>query len=648
MKKIVLNKLKLNNFKGIKKLEVKVNPEIQEISGDNATGKTTLFDAVTWLLFGKDSQNRTDFEIKNTVNRELNKSDHEVEGIFTINGKELNLRRVYKEKWTKPRGQAEEVFSGHVQEFYINDIPKQAGEYSQEIASLINEDLFKMITNPHYFNNMKWQDRRELLISLAGGVDDAELNTKEFAVIISELNGVSLDDFKKKIAVQKKKLNDNIETIPARIEECERQKPETIDVDAVNADLAIINERIEEKQKTLASIKESQRLKDEEILGLNAKINDNNLKIQRIEQDIKTAIQSELFKSEQESNEKANEIKRLESELSDINTNIKITTTNINAKENTLIQLRELYESESLKEFIFDKEIFTCPTCKQKLPDVDFNEKETELRENFNKNKVNILNGINQKGLILKSEISELEKDVEKYQNNINAINVKIASIKTYLHEHPVQKQTVNADEAIANNKEIIALKAENKSILSNINIIVASNVELDNLEIINEIKALTNEADQLKLKLNSQSQIESLNNRIAELSEQKRTMAQELAELEGKEFLLKQYQKSKMDLVEKKVNSMFTMCTFRMFETQINGGEKEDCTCIVNGVPYLSANNAAQINAGLDIINAICNKYQVNAPIVIDNAESVNNILSTSSQQIRLLVSKDKSLIIK
>ena len=61
---IKINKLILQNFKGIKALEISAEGENLNIYGDNATGKTTVFDAFTWLLFGKDSLGRSDFGIK--------------------------------------------------------------------------------------------------------------------------------------------------------------------------------------------------------------------------------------------------------------------------------------------------------------------------------------------------------------------------------------------------------------------------------------------------------------------------------------------------------------------------------------------------------------------------------------------------------
>ena len=68
----------------------------------------------------------------------------------------------------------------------------------------------------------------------------------------------------------------------------------------------------------------------------------------------------------------------------------------------------------------------------------------------------------------------------------------------------------------------------------------------------------------------------------------------------------------------------------------------------MVDGVPFSDLNNAGRINAGLDIINAICRFEEVYAPIFIDNAESVNKLLPVNSQSIRLIVSEHKTLVIE
>jgi exonuclease SbcC len=218
--KIFLQSLKLTNFKGIRELVATFN-QVTNISGQNATGKTTLMDAFLWLFFGKDSTDRKDFEIKtlDENNKPYQRLDHEVEGVLIVDGNELTLRRCYKEKWTKKRGSSEHEFTGHETSYFWNDVPLQQKEYEQKIASLFNENIFKLITNTTYFNSLKWQDRRAVLMQIAGKIDDTEVleriatvsNKAEVLQITNALNqGKTIDEFKNQLAAKRKKLKDEL------------------------------------------------------------------------------------------------------------------------------------------------------------------------------------------------------------------------------------------------------------------------------------------------------------------------------------------------------------------------------------------------------------------------------------------------------
>ena len=84
------------------------------------------------------------------------------------------------------------------------------------------------------------------------------------------------------------------------------------------------------------------------------------------------------------------------------------------------------------------------------------------------------------------------------------------------------------------------------------------------------------------------------------------------------------------------------------MFEKTINGEDKPTCVALVNGVRFQFANSAGQINAGIEIINALCKYYDVSAPIFVDNAERVTKLNESESQIIKLEVSMDKTLTVK
>ena len=145
-----------------------------------------------------------------------------------------------------------------------------------------------------------------------------------------------------------------------------------------------------------------------------------------------------------------------------------------------------------------------------------------------------------------------------------------------------------------------------------------------------------------------NREQIGRAEKEIASLEEKRIANNQKLADLEKWEFTALQFQKDKDAELLKRINGMFRYVSFSFVNEQLNGGEKLTCVCTVNGTPFLDVNNAGQINAGIDIINAICTAKGVSAPIFVDNAESVNQIIPSLSQIIRLVVTTDKELTIK
>jgi recombinational DNA repair ATPase RecF len=143
---VKLIKLSLKNFKGTRAFVLDARGGNVTVYGDNATGKTTLFDAFTWLLFDKDSQGRKDFEIKtlDASGQPMHGLEHEVEAVLQVDGKTVTLRKVYKEKWTKKRGSAQAEFTGHTTDYFVDGVPVKKAEYDARIASICDETVFKL------------------------------------------------------------------------------------------------------------------------------------------------------------------------------------------------------------------------------------------------------------------------------------------------------------------------------------------------------------------------------------------------------------------------------------------------------------------------------------------------------------------------
>lgn len=176
MKQVTLKSLTFVNFKGEKERTTNFNADVTTISGGNGLGKSRHFDAFIWLLFGKDTKDRKDYEVKTRINgQELHNVECSVSGVIVVDGEEITLKRAFVEDWVKPRGQVERVFKGNHTECWWNETPVKVGEYTKRIEAIIDSSVFKMITNPAFFVNMDWKLQREQLFQLAGTITDAEI-----------------------------------------------------------------------------------------------------------------------------------------------------------------------------------------------------------------------------------------------------------------------------------------------------------------------------------------------------------------------------------------------------------------------------------------------------------------------------------------
>src|SRR5699024_2857755 len=260
--------LKLTNFKGIKSFELNANGEDMKVFGENATGKTTIFDAFVWLLFGKDSQNSTQFEIKTLRDgKPIHKLNHEVEATLLVNGQELTLKKVYKEKWTKKRGSVTESFSGHTTDYYIDGVPSKKKEYDEMIGSIVNEDVFKLLTNPLYFNEqLKWQDRRKTLLEIAGDITDEEIisSNESLAKLTEILGNRSIHDHKKVIAAKRKEINQELERIPIRIDEINRNLPDVsgLNKEEIETKLNDLSSKIDAKNEQINNLRNGSKVNE--------------------------------------------------------------------------------------------------------------------------------------------------------------------------------------------------------------------------------------------------------------------------------------------------------------------------------------------------------------------------------------------------
>ena len=282
--------------------------------------------------------------------------------------------------------------------------------------------------------------------------------------------------------------------------------------------------------------------------------------------------------------------------------------------------------------------------CLLFLAEFFFESRQQEITENFNRRNAADLEENNRRGKENKLRMEEVNQYIseieEKIAEQVSIISeIEMSGILTAKLIEP------DANPTIAANTEYIALGEQIAELEKEVSQPIAATED----DFLREGRdSLTVGIDALKSRLMKREQIEKNNQRIAELEKSLRMQSEELAQLEGIEFTMAAFSKARTEAIESKINGLFDFVKFRLFETQINGGEVETCEAMVNGVPFSDANTAGQFNAGIDIINAICRFEGISAPIFADGSESVNTLHPTQSQVIRLFVSLDDKLVIK
>ncbi|KXA28934.1 hypothetical protein HMPREF3229_01566 [Peptoniphilus harei] len=595
---IKIKTLKLENFKGIKDLTIDFK-DTTNIYGDNAVGKTTIFDAYSWLLWDKDSLNRKDFAIKpyGKDGEEVHNLESIVEGDFAFGDTDLTLKKVYKEVWTKKRGSTQAEFTGHTTDYYINAVPVKKKEYNERIASVISEDNFNLLSNPLYFNQFLVKtERREILLSLIEDVNPEDIIAKNKDLEDLDLETYTVDELKKIAKDSARKINKDIESIPARIDELDKSKIHDIDFDALEF----------RKRSTLPAIKEiDEKLADASKMAEGmTEITEKITALQKEKSDLTEKYQNKCLEVKLKN-------KKILQEKEHDKLVIEEAKKNIEKLKDLVEKAREEWQEVHKEQYQGD---FKCPTCGQDLlPD-----QIEKTMANFNKKKSEKLTNIEEKAKDLKIKIEECEKLIAIYE------------VKEYKEEdlpiEPIRLQEID--------KELDEAKAK------------LSDFSLDDKKDLLEKKdSLNADLEEINKKLSLQGQNEKIDERIKELEGQEKELAKAYEEQQRIIYLCEEYTKAYMDLVSDKINDSFDLVKFKLFENQINGGITETCEATFEGVPYSDLNNAAKINAGLDVINSLSDKLDLKVPIFIDNAESVNELIKTDTQLVRLVVSKDKEL---
>lgn len=639
-----LTKLELLNFKGLKAFTINFNGDVI-IRGDNATGKTTVFDSVCWLLFGKDSLDRADFEIKTLDRGEpVHKVNHEVTGTFTLDeGGTVELKRVYREKYSSPRG-GEVTMTGHTTDYFVDGVPKKEKEYKEIVNSLVDENIFKLITNPLYFNETySWQNRRKLLLEMCGDISDKDVIAEysELKALTDILSGHSVDDHRKVVAAKKTAINKELDMIPVRIDEALRGKP-TIDTprDVLIQEISLATTTLETLEADKALL-----VNGHAVVDTRAELRDVQRRLMARESELQMEYKKQSALKSNEYDMVVSELNNLSSKVENTKHCLDTSNRDIQHIESVINELMDQRQQVNEDAFVMDIDE-NCPTCGQKLPAEQIQAAREKAETKFNLRKSKKLEELNQ-------SIELKQQDIENIKKRDAGLE-PIETLEALIKAKELVKQTITDEigqltAPVLDDDSIYAdLKAEEFMLQMKLD---ESNTDhSEEIADIDKRIATTKEHRfNLETELNKYEEAKRIDTRVAELETQQAELATEKSKLDEAAYLMDEFIKAKVNMLEDVINSRFKLARFKMFNVMLNGNVEECCETTYKGVPYRSMNNAARINVGLDIINALTSYFKVNAPVFIDNAEAVTEFVPVNSQTIKLIVDESEpQLVVK
>ena len=668
---ITITRLELTNFKCFRHKEFTFDSDVTTIRGRNGVGKTTIADAILWCLFGKNSAGQTTFDLKthDADGRPIPHIDHSVEIVLSItrnldnseSSRTVTIRRSLKESWIKKRGATDETLKGHTTEYFIDGESTTAKDFEKYISNLINEDLFRTITNPSYFPSKKWQEQRAFLAGMVGTIAPEEIaTTDELADLVKSLSdtpeGVDIIAYRKHLAYQIKQIKDKLEKIPVRLEEQNKALPEKLDwlvlqgkADFNAAQIKGINEKI----IAIKSGNGDDVLRDE----IRKEIQFIRTDMEKIEVEQRKLLRLRQDEQDQAIQTARHQFNTLVATQRDLETSLPSFDKLIDRCRETLAQcekdaqeIRDAWAVNQNRVFEWEDNDCICPTCGQYLPADQLREKRQKAYDAFNTNKAEIKKLLTDRANKVKELRAKAEDEIKNYETKKAEVAQHLTETKEQINAAFSEKQKLEKmqlptlDTILSDNVQYVALSKQLSEAQAKLDSVA---IDEDTTKQLADLEAAKAEYSQIlsevQAQLATKAQYDRIQQLIAGINEEQKSLVTQLSELEKKEDVARDYQDRQNAILEERVNQQFKLVRWKMFRTVVNNGDpfqEPYCECYVNGVAYRDGlNQAARLNAGLDIINTLCRQYQVSAPIVIDNSESNLNILPTTSQQIRLQV---------
>lgn len=660
MRQLIINRLALFNFKGIRQAEARFSDTGATITGDNGEGKSTMADAFSWLFFGKNAAGVEQFSIK-TVDEAGNfipHLDHTVEGDFTLVNREtgeieqIRARRTYAEDWNTGAGETEQKLAGHHTDYFWNDIPVKKSEYDGKVAETIPADIFNVITDPYAFLALPWDVQRNKLSEITGEVSAAEIAAAnpDYAALLQRTKGATLEQYCTSLGAQRKRIAAEIEAIPTRKDELQRATPITPDYAALESRKAELEKKIADLDAAAGSIAERNRLQYKKAAEIQTQISKQEKRQQAAIHAADMARSQANHEAQKRHNDLDGEIRQISLQVKDAQDALDFAETynkqarqyaeQAEAKDAELADFRKRYEA--LFNQTYTPGSLICPRFGHQCSDPTACSKG---EQDFNTSQVETLNRWREQGHQMAAEVERLKakaaETAKTYADQHQEADQRLTTCRAQLEAKQAERAALPAANLLPeiNPADLPEWKAAADKIAE-----LRQQYQAALQPSTGEIAPATHpdakrhaqmELDEVKRKLGLRTIIEANERRQQELDRQAATLAQEKADIEKELSLADALTIAVMNAVEQRVNAHFSLVQFKMFKTLVNGNKQPACIATVNGVGYKDVNTAGQINAGLDVIQTLTRFYQFAAPIFVDNCESVASLQTPDGAQV-------------
>ena len=639
--KMQLVSLTLENFKCHEHLDIRFDGRNAAIYGQNAAGKSSIYDGLTWLLFGKDSHGKKDFDIK-PLTLEGNVKDHaaitSVEAVLLVDGGSRKLKRTYYEVWSTKRGSAEATFDGHSSDYFVDDVPCKKNEFARRVGEIIEENAFRLLTSITYFAaELPWQERRATLFDVASVATDEEIlaSDTQFAPLATAMQGLTMDDYRRKLTAQRKGLNKVRTDTPARLDECKK----TVE-DLSGIDFAALEQRkAEAQERRTAAQKELDRTEhDGGRMELQNRLTAARNELGRLENENTTyrlrqkdvagpdqtaVIRQGLNTLHVQEGHRQRDLEYLRGRQKDL--------------DGDVVSFRKRWDDINREQF----QGGLCPTCGQPLLPDQLEKARNEFEQDKARRKAAAVASANQ----AKAAMENIQKDIDRLERESVEDAKRAESLACQLQalENAPKPEIMDMDGYAVRKSELEAQAADIQRELTSLDMSSAARRKA----LREKLSGIDGELNRLSGELAKKAALEYASKRMDELRAQAAAASAELNQLDGMLFLCDEFVRYKVKFIEESINRRFSLVRFRLFKEQINGGLEDCCDVTVDGIPYATGlNSGAKVNAGIDIINTLSRHYGVQVPLFVDNAESVTQLAQADTQVIRLVVSEtDKGL---